>query len=133
MKQIKFLVLAAILAIAAYAARYAFIWASTPVDGTGSFDYIMAGVFAIFGVFTLSIFAIMLVYSILESQENKPIAAAEIKITVELAPAPIDRIAAYNARQNAAIAAYNARQAAAIAAYKARQAAAIAAYNARTK
>jgi uncharacterized membrane protein len=136
MKQVKLIALSVILAIAVYAAKYAYVWASTPVTGTTSFDYLMSGVFAVFGVFMLAIFAIMLVYSILESKQITTTTtednAPKIKPTIEEYNArQAARVAEYNTRQAAAVAEYNTRQAALVAAYNARQAAAIAAYIAR--
>jgi hypothetical protein len=133
MRNFRLLVLLVVLSIAAYAARYAFIWASTPVNGTTSFDYFMSGVFAVFGVFTLAIFAVMLAYAIMEkpAHETTTVETPAETTTVQNAPVCSSPACIYAARQNARIADYNARQNARIADYNARQNAAIADYNAR--
>jgi hypothetical protein len=130
MKTIKVIVLSVILALAAIAARHAYIVGSTPVDTTTqSFDYIMAGMFAVCGVIILAFLAILLMYSILESNQT-----TTVEIAAEIKPAAVKTkltAAEYTNRQAALVAEYNARQAAAIAEYNARQAALVAAYNAR--
>jgi hypothetical protein len=140
MRNIKILVLLVILAIALYASRYAFIWASTPVDGTTSFDYFMSGVFAVFGVFALAVFAVMLAYSILEkpTQETSTVDTADIAPAIKTVVIAGDsyttrrqsEIDAYTARRTAEIEAYHARRTAEIEAYHARKTAEIEAYRA---
>ena len=130
MRNIKILVLLVILAIALYASRYAFIWASTPVDGTTSFDYFMSGVFAVFGVFALAVFAVMLAYSILEkpSQETSTVDTAEITPSIKTVDTTGD---SYTARRQSEIEAYRIRRQSEIDAYTARRTAEIEAYHAR--
>ena len=129
MRNIKVLVLAVILALTMYLARHAFIWASTPVTGTTSFDYFMSGVFAVFGVFTLAFFVVMLVYSIMEkpTQETTTVETPVDTTTVHTAPV-LNSTDAYIARRQAEIDAYTARRTAEIQAYHARRTAEIQAY-----
>jgi hypothetical protein len=140
MRNIRILVLLVVLSIALYSARYAFIWASTPVDGTTSFDYFMSGVFAVFGVFTLAVFAVMLAYSILEkpTQETSTIDTADIAPSIKTVDTTTDsytvrrqsEIDAYRIRRQSEIDAYTARRTAEIQAYHARKTAEIQAYRA---
>ena len=125
--------------------RNAYMWGSTPLDANNlpnSFDFVMSGFFAAFGVL-FSMF--LVVVFLLNITENR--APETVKVdTVETTTATVDvvetttdsytarrqaEIDAYTARQNAEINAYHARKTAEIEAYHARRTAEINAYHAR--
>ena len=89
----------------------------------------MSGVFAVFGVFTLSVFAVMLAYSILEkpTQETSTVDTADIAPLIKTVDNTGD---SYTARRQSEIDAYTARRTAEIEAYHARKTAEIQAYRA---
>jgi hypothetical protein len=113
--------------------RNAYIWGSTPLDANNlpnSFDFVMSGFFAMFGVLLGMGLVVMFLLNITEKR-----APETVKLdTVETAPVintVKTTVDAYTARRQAEIDAYTARQNAEIEAYHARRTAEIEAYHAR--
>ncbi len=113
--------------------RNAYIWGSTPLDANNlpaSFDFVMSGFFAAFGVLFSMFLVVMFLLNITEKR-----APETVKLdTVETAPV-INTIEttvdAYTARRQAEIDAYTARKIEETNAYYARKTAEIEAYHAR--
>ena len=124
--------------------RNAYIWGSTPLDANNlpnSFDFVMSGFFAAFGVLFSMFLVVMFLLNITEKRAPETVkldtvetTTATVDITETATDSYIARrqaeIDAYTARQNAEIEAYHARRTAEIEAYHARKTAEIQAYRA---
>ena len=132
MRNIKILILAVVLSIAALLTKHVFIWAATPLTGTSSFDFFMSGVFAVFGLFFLAFLIILLVYSILEKPaQNTTTVETPVEITTVHTAPVLSSTDAYIARQNARTEEYIKRQNARTEEYLMRRQMEIDAYHAR--
>jgi hypothetical protein len=115
--------------------RNAYIWGSTPLDANNlpnSFDFVMSGFFAMFGVLLGMGLVVMFLLNITENRAPETVKVDTVETTTDSYTARRQaEIDAYTARQNAEINAYTARQNAEINAYHARKTAEIEAYHAR--
>ena len=122
--------------------RNAYIWGSTPLDANNlpnSFDFVMSGFFAMFGVLLGMGLVVMLLLNITEKRAPETVKLDTVETTTATVETTTDsytarrqaEIDAYTARQNAEINAYHARKTAEIEAYHARRTAEINAYHAR--
>ena len=123
--------------------RNAYIWGSTPLDANNlpkSFDFVMSGFFAAFGVLFSMFLVVMFLLNITENRAPETVKIDTVEITPSIKTVDTtgnsytarrqSEIDAYTARKNAEINAYHARRTAEIEAYHARKTAEIQAYRA---